>query len=139
MDLFLQQVEDNEWQAENRNLSESGLPLTAENKIPVTYVDWGDNLEVKDWSTKQKIRVETRLLQDVSTLADTDVAGPDTAGTGMTGYLMGKYGEVTGPDEMWGVVAEEGRQHLAGHREPGNGGLRVHRRGVPDDRAGRRG
>lgn len=106
--LFLQQIVGNTWQAENRTLTETGLkdPLTGQ--LPVTYVDWGDNLEVKPWSTKQKIRVETRLLQDVSTMADPDVAGPDGAGFGMTGYLMDKLDDTpSGPGEMWGAVAEE--------------------------------
>jgi len=104
--VFLQQEELNEWQAENLALTESGLPVTAEGKIPVTFVDWGDNLEVKDWSTKQKIRVETRLLQNVGGLVDPDPADPQSP-NGMTGYSMLKYGDETGPDEMWGVVAEQ--------------------------------
>ena len=102
--IFLQQEVDNEWQAENLKLTESGLPVTDDGRLPVTFVDWGDNLEVKDWSTKQKIRVEMRLLQDVSSLVDTNPADPEDP-SGMTGYEMLKYGEETGPDEMWGVVA----------------------------------
>ena len=73
--MFLQQQEGNTWQAENVTLAASGLADSTTGKLPVTYVDWGDNLS-KDPSTTQKIRVETALLQDVSALPDaTPAAG----------------------------------------------------------------
>ena len=113
-DIFLQQVEGNGWQAENLGLTESGLADATTGKLPVTFVDWGDNLEVKDWSTKQKIRVETRLLQDVSAPWRTrHPAGGGTSGTGMTGYAMVKYGRHHRPRRDVGCVATKVR-HLDG-------------------------
>ena len=104
-DVFLQQQEGNNWQAENVTLAASGLADSTSGKLRVTYVDWGDNLS-KDPSTTQKIRVETALLQDVSALTDAKPAAGAT--TGMTGYLMQKVGTASGQDEMWGVVATGG-------------------------------
>jgi hypothetical protein len=98
--LFLQQDLLSTWQAENVALADTALPKTDTGQLALSYVDWGDNLESRDWSTKQKIRVETRLIQDVAAVADTDPAG-----TGMTGFAMRQVGTTTGPDEMWGVVA----------------------------------
>ena len=106
LDLFLQKVEGNTWQAENVDLAKSTLADDAGN-LPVSYVDWGDNLEVKDWRLNQMIRVEARLLQDVSGLADAKPAVGDTTGVGMTGFSMERIGEVTGVNEMWGVVATQ--------------------------------
>ena len=87
--LFLQKTV-NAWQADNVELADSGLALS-DGRLPVTYLDWGDNLEAKDWSTKQMVRVETRLLQKVD---------------GMTGYVMKKvFGQ--GQTEMWGVLGKQ--------------------------------
>ena len=105
---YYQQTE-NTWQAENAEAADlADLALTAEGKVPVSYVDWGDNLEVKDWGIGNTLRVETRLLQDVSAYADADPADETTPG-GMTAYSMMKTSadDVTGPDEMWGVLAEK--------------------------------
>lgn len=103
--VFLQQEETNEWQAESVELASSGLPLTAQGRLPLDFLDWGDNIEAKDWSTQQMVRVETRLLQDVSGIVDedpVDLADP----AGMTGFLMKKVGG-SQTTEMWGVVAEQ--------------------------------
>ena len=91
VDLFLQKTL-NEWQSENADASAiPGLPITDQGKLPITYVDWGDNLEAKDWRTGMHVRVETKMLQDVSGLTDPEPA--DTAdATGMTGYTMMKVG-----------------------------------------------
>jgi hypothetical protein len=87
--LFLQKTV-NAWQADNVELADSGLAQSG-GRLPVTYLDWGDNLEAKDWSTKQMVRVETRLLQKVD---------------GMTGYVMKKvFGQ--GQTEMWGVLGTQ--------------------------------
>lgn len=87
--LFLQKTV-NSWQADNVELADSGLALS-DGRLPVTYLDWGDNLEAKDWSTKQMVRVETRLVQKVD---------------GMTGYVMKKvFGQ--GQTEMWGVLGKQ--------------------------------
>ena len=103
VDLFLQKTL-NEWQSENADASAiPGLPITDQGKLPITYVDWGDNLEAKDWRTGMHVRVETKMLQDVSGLTDPEPA--DTAdATGMTGYTMMKVGG-QGQDEQWGVMA----------------------------------
>ena len=53
---FHQDDPDNEWQAENLTL----VPGVDE-PLFVHWVDWGDNLEAKAWSTRQVIRVETVL------------------------------------------------------------------------------
>jgi hypothetical protein len=103
--VFLQQEEVNEWQAESAELADSGLPLTGGGRLALDLLDWGDNLEAKDWSTQQMVRVETRLLQDVSGIVDSDPADPD-APAGMTGFLMRKVGG-SQTSEMWGVVGTQ--------------------------------
>jgi hypothetical protein len=54
----------------------------------VTFVDWGDNLEAKDWYYRSIIRTETVLYQDISALP-------------MTAYEM-IWLEGLGVDEVWG-------------------------------------
>ena len=100
--LFLQKDAKNTWQAQNDELAESLLADTA-GKLPVSFVDWGDNLEVRDpGDGQQMIRVETRLMQTVA---------------GMTGYSMQKVGEASGTDEMWGVVATKPADAWIGTQE----------------------
>ncbi len=103
VDLFVQKTL-NEWQSENADASSlTGLPTTDTGKLPITYVDWGDNLEAKDWRTGMHVRIETKMLQDVSGLTDPEPA--DASNTaGMTGYTMMKVGG-QGQDEQWGVMA----------------------------------
>jgi len=76
----LQQEESNTWQADNL--------LAAGNQV--TTVDWGDNLESKDWRVGQMLRVETGLYSDVSSAP-------------MTGYEM-CYVSGSGQTEKWGAV-----------------------------------
>ena len=57
--------------------------------LPVTSVDWGDNLEARDWKTTSKVRVETVLYKD---LGDSP----------MDGYAM-LWIEGQGTDEIWGA------------------------------------
>ena len=101
--LFLQKDAKNTWQAQNDELADSGLADT-DGKLPVSFVDWGDNLEVRDVASgQQMVRVETRLMQAVSGMSDVDPAGDATdPAEGMTGYSTVKYGTTTGTDEMWG-------------------------------------
>lgn len=74
----------NTWQAEN--LVESGNSVSS--------LDWGDNLEVKDWNVGPPVRVETALYAD-------------RTGDPMTGYLM-CHVSGKGTDEVWGAqVATE--------------------------------
>lgn len=77
---YLQQDAYNEWQAQSADWS--GTP------VYVNWIDWGDNLEAKDWYSTSVVRVETVLYQDL-----------DTA---MTGFTMSHlWGE--GTSEMWGT------------------------------------
>jgi hypothetical protein len=79
---YLQQDTGNEWQAQSADWSAS--------PVFVDWVDWGDNLEAKDWSLKSVVRVEMVLYQDL--------------GSPMTGFTMAHlWGQ--GPDEMWGCNA----------------------------------
>jgi hypothetical protein len=73
----------NTWQADSLLLDPAVDP-----PVDVTFVDWGDNLEAKDWYYKSIIRTETILHQDIS-------AAP------MTGYEM-IWLEGLGVDEVWG-------------------------------------
>jgi len=80
---YLQQDELNAWQAGSFDAAMAGVPIS------VDMIDWGDNLEAKDWTTNSVVRVETVLYQDIS-------ASP------MLGFTMKHlWGE--GVDEMWGT------------------------------------
>lgn len=74
----------NSWQAEN-----IVLPGNA-----VAELDWGDNIEVKDWNVGPPVRVETALYADRT---------EDT----MTGYLM-CHVSGKGTDEVWGAQVATG-------------------------------
>ncbi|MCJ7692992.1 MAG: hypothetical protein MUO22_06205, partial [Sedimentisphaerales bacterium] len=79
----------NTWQAQSLLLDPiSGDPPVGDPPVDVTFVDWGDNLEAKNWYYKAIIRTETVLYQDIS-------AAP------MTGYEM-KWLDGLGVDEVWG-------------------------------------
>ena len=56
---YLQQDPNNTWQAEN--VDGTAAPVN------VSWVDWGDNLEGKPWPVGQQLRVETTLLEDLTT------------------------------------------------------------------------
>lgn len=101
-----EQKTENTWQSENTDAADSGVTLTDTGKIPVSFVDWGDNIEVRDPMHPHMLRVETRLLQDVSGLTDSEPAD-ETVATGMTAYSMLKTNDVTGVGEMWGVASTE--------------------------------
>lgn len=111
VDVFLQQTA-NTWQAENTDAGDSGLPMTDAGKLPVTFVDWGDNLEVRNPQKPHMLRVETRLLQDVSALVDSEPAD-DTDATGMTAYSMVKTNDITGVGEMWGAASDATHEAVA--------------------------
>jgi hypothetical protein len=83
---FGQRAEGNVWVAD---------ALTATTPLAVDYIDWGDNLESKDWTTGSPVRVETGLYQELDDPLD------DAGLTGLlTGYNMTHmFGQ--GPDEMW--------------------------------------
>ena len=76
----------NSWQADNVD-----SPGTQ-----VTHIDWGDNLEAKDWPLgRGQIRVETVLF--VENLEET-----------MTGYDMCYVSGAMSKDELWGARVEGG-------------------------------
>ena len=77
---YHQKDEDNEWQAESADWS--GSP------VDVTYIDWGDNLEARNWTTRSKVRVEAVLYQELS--------------TPLTAYEM-SYISGQGMTEVWGT------------------------------------
>lgn len=73
----------NSWQADNA--------LVPGNTV--SEIDWGDNLEAKDWRVNQMVRIETALYADL--------------GETMTGYQMCHVAD-QGPDEVWGAVLSGG-------------------------------
>lgn len=86
---YYQQNANNTWQASNANVACAG--------IDVDLINWGDNLESKDWAYRQIVRVETQLYDAVgATMPD----GGDTVG-----YEMAKTNDLTGKNEMWGLHA----------------------------------
>jgi len=88
-DWYLQQDLFNEWQADNLSLV-PGI----DDPLDVSYIDWGDNLEARSWTERDRVRVEVVLWRDL--LLDY----PEYSG--MLGYEMSYlYGE--GPNEMWGT------------------------------------
>lgn len=84
--FFGQRAEGNVWVADT---------LTATSPMAIDFIDWGDNLESKDWTTGSPVRVETGLYQELDDTADdAGLTGP------LTGYNMTHmFGQ--GPDEMW--------------------------------------
>ena len=84
VDWYLQQDQHNEWQAETLDAVADGIM-----PFSVDQIDWGDNLEARDWPASSQVRVETVLYQDMSADA-------------MTGFEMRSlFGE--GSTEMWGA------------------------------------
>lgn len=81
----IQKDASNLWQADNAEIAGN----------PVTHVDWGDNLEAKDWSVGAKVRVETVLFDNA--LEET-----------MTGYEMCYVSGAMSQDELWGARVEAG-------------------------------
>jgi len=79
--LYLQQDANNTWQAETADASAS--------PVDVSWIDWGDNLGSKSVSLTSPTRVETVLLQDVTTPM-----------TGFETLLVSG----SGTTEMWGAT-----------------------------------
>lgn len=80
----IQKDENNLWQAENI--------VAPGNEI--SSLDWGDNIEVKDWNVGNPVRIETALYADRT-------SDP------MTGYLMCHI-DGRGQDEVWGAQVQSG-------------------------------
>ncbi|MGE5225831.1 MAG: hypothetical protein ACM3OO_03050 [Planctomycetaceae bacterium] len=53
---YLQHDPDNVWRAASRSM--------AGTRVDVDAIDWGDNLESKDWTTSSHVRTEVVLLED---------------------------------------------------------------------------
>ena len=87
VEVYVQRDPLNDWQAQSLLLDPAD-PETL--PVDVTYVDWGDNLEAKDWYYKSIIRTETILHKDIS-------ADP------MLGYEMIRL-EGLGIGEVWGTT-----------------------------------
>ena len=85
-------VKQNLWQAEN---------MVAEGNS-VTSLDWGDNIEVKDWTVGSPVRIETALYALLGSELNAGF-GVET----MTGYEM-CYVEGSGPSENWGAILDTG-------------------------------
>lgn len=100
----IQKDEGNTWQADT---------LVAPGNS-VANVDWGDNLEAKDWRVGQVVRVETALYADVSTAP-------------MTGYEM-CYISGSGQTEVWGAQVQSGGGGMDTMRDP----MVTSRTGKPD-------
>jgi hypothetical protein len=83
--VYPQRDPTNTWQAESLSLD----PLV-DPPVDVTFVDWGDNLEAKDWKLRSIIRTETILYQDISD-------------DQMMGYEM-RHLDGLGIDEVWGTT-----------------------------------
>lgn len=80
----------NTWQAEN---------IVAPGTL-VSSLDWGDNIEVKDWNVGPPVRIETALYADRT-------ENP------MTGYEM-CHVSGKGTDEVWGAQVTSGTEGMAG-------------------------
>lgn len=75
----------NSWQAANADVA----------GVAVTHVDWGDNLEAKDWNVGAKVRVETVLFDNALTAP-------------MTGYEMCYVSGAMSQTELWGAKVTGG-------------------------------
>jgi len=85
---YEQQDPFNSWQAESKSYSQW---------LPVTWIDWGDNLESQDWKTTSKVRIETVLYKDLGVADWTGFIWPKMLGFEMA-YLYG-----AGTTEIWGT------------------------------------
>ncbi len=79
-DWYVQNDPLNEWQAQSVNaITEEGY----ETPVEVSTIDWGDNLEAKDWPFGSQIRVETVLyktLVDPMTAFTMQIEDPTQSG-----------------------------------------------------------
>jgi hypothetical protein len=83
VEVYPQRDPLNDWQADSLLLTPGVDP-----PVDVDFVDWGDNLEAKNWYYRAIIRTETILHKDISDAL-------------MTGYEM-IWLEGLGVDEVWG-------------------------------------
>lgn len=76
---YLQKDEDNTWQAQ---------AMTAAGNVDVDWIDWGDDLESKDWTLSSQVRIEHVVTEAVA--------------TPMTEYVM-RHTSGWGADEAHGL------------------------------------
>ena len=100
---YYQQNLYNTWQASNTINNCAVAPVVVDD------INWGDNLESKDWAYRQIVRVETQLYQD---LADWPADDPDGAPFAYemvkTNDLTGKNEKVDGPTGYNGEISVSG-------------------------------
>ena len=82
---YWQRDSSNSWQAESKAW------IDGQGLLPVSWIDWGDNLESQDWKATSKVRVETVLYKDLDGIAHPIMTGYEML------YLFG-----SGQTEMWG-------------------------------------
>lgn len=97
VDWYHQQDPLNLWGAET--FTYMADPAAPDDFI-VDWIDWGDNLEARDWNVNSVVRVETVLYRD---LADEPVEPGEVPQ--MVAYTM-RYLSGEGPNEMWGANGE---------------------------------
>ncbi len=100
--IYWQKVVDNDWWAD-----EDGIDGPAS----VAYVDWGDALEARSWTSRSQIRVETqpyssRIPGFDPTLGTCENASADPEADCKVGFQMWHVSG-QGTSEHWGVRAEE--------------------------------
>jgi hypothetical protein len=81
-DWYAQKIEGNTWQA-GLETAVSGTP------VPVTYIDWGDNIESVNPKVNRPFRLEVTLYQTLT--------------SPMTGYTMAVLANPSSPDEVQGT------------------------------------
>jgi hypothetical protein len=89
--VYLQQQENNSWQAESLNAAAEG------SEVHVDMINWGDNLEAVSWNEYSVLRTEVVLFQNLSEDGDFDQ---------MKGFKMEHLFD-QGIDEMWGTNTTE--------------------------------
>lgn len=98
------QHEGNLWQAQSVSFSAGNT------SVNIDYIDWGDNLEAKNWPAGAKIRVETVLFK---TFPSNSMPQFDE---GMTGYDM-IYISGQGKTESWGTNRQKNKFNHEGSPE----------------------
>ena len=90
--VYPQKTDGNAWQAESAEATD--VPFV------VDWIDWGDNLESVDWTTRSKIRTEVVLLKNVVLDPSTEFAPEDFLAFAMSGAVPGTENS---PVEMHGT------------------------------------
>ncbi|MDH3328384.1 MAG: hypothetical protein OEM01_04055 [Desulfobulbaceae bacterium] len=97
--MYWQKEGDNNWSSQV-----TGIPLTGSAPVNVRFVDWGDSIEVVNWTDYSVLRVETQPFVDLSQDPLPEVIS-DPAQT-QTGFQMWHVSG-QGITEQWGVRVTE--------------------------------